>query len=888
MKIYYSPTYSEQCYLDISDPVMGCNTLVANTQGLLSQLALHTGIHVETPSFHHKLTAYFHALCKYDKDHPENLFHRSIEIDAMSVAKSLLTWRDELSLCGWNSNIIIDGCSRINVLAEIEHYYQDNSISVLLKRLLSHLNLTKNSPARVPSIFSNLEIIIPCKESLLPDYIKPLLTLLQEMEVKVTEYCPHSEQRPVKVTKIEFSQLWKAEAWLSQLDKGTYDVWINTNNKRLDNWLHMSGKQVSGSTMLQSNPQITQLFLLAVQLFKRPLNVNTLIQYLLLPECPLEWKLRHRLAETIIREGGFCNQKVKENIRLFIEKEYKEDNDNTPCELTSEQRSSNYKNYLPFDLLSETAASDLATENEDVSTKEVIRFIRRIRNFSAERAIILSTLAEEDVRIEQLQTVTELADALLYQLDIYDQETLQVKNLLQWAQSLYEAQDYCQYHAQCGSRFVISAPGNMISPARKAIWCDFFGDPGITLSTDFLSPVEQEKLKAANILLWNRDHEKEYLSLLQSKPLQLTEDELTLVVSKQNGASILPLHPLTFQISDAEIIDGDALYANMMVKEAASVQNFREEDKIEVTFDAKTHPVKFPQKESFSSLEKLLQNPLDYFMHYCLGFTEENATEIKLSTTYGNVAHEVIEQLFTQDRGEESLSDFVSLHYQEVVTTALGTKGALLLLPEHHLDKDRFVHLLQKCVDNLAAIISNNRLSVVSCEQFEEQDLGFPNVIGLSGYIDILLKDSNGQDVIFDLKWTSVKDKYKKLLESNRAAQLAIYQAMLQSHSDSSRKARTAFFVMPQGELITTDDFTGDHVVYVNTNNNEIMQQIRVGFETRIQQINSGRLETADEVPLKELDYANTIGVFPLEAKGTKTAKKVENKYSPFKCFIEK
>ena len=55
----------------------------------------------------------------------------------MSVAKSLFTWRDELSLCGWNSNIIIDGCSRINVLAEIEHYYQDNSISVLLKHLFS-------------------------------------------------------------------------------------------------------------------------------------------------------------------------------------------------------------------------------------------------------------------------------------------------------------------------------------------------------------------------------------------------------------------------------------------------------------------------------------------------------------------------------------------------------------------------------------------------------------------------------------------------------------------------------------------------------------------------------------------------------------------------------
>ena len=41
----------------------------------------------------------------------------------MSVAKSLLSWRDYLALCGWNGNIVLKDCSRLNALAEIDQLY---------------------------------------------------------------------------------------------------------------------------------------------------------------------------------------------------------------------------------------------------------------------------------------------------------------------------------------------------------------------------------------------------------------------------------------------------------------------------------------------------------------------------------------------------------------------------------------------------------------------------------------------------------------------------------------------------------------------------------------------------------------------------------------------
>lgn len=76
----------------------------------------------------------------------------------------------------------------------------------------------------------------------------------------------------------------------------------------------------------------------------------------------------------------------------------------------------------------------------------------------------------------------------------------------------------------------------------------------------------------------------------------------------------------------------------------------------------------------------------------------------------------------------------------------------------------------------------------------------------------MLLRDMAGNEMVFDLKWTSQKDKYKTCLEKNRALQLAIYKAMLMNHENHPQSVRTAYFVMPLGRLfsiktyrITTD-----------------------------------------------------------------------------------
>ena len=147
--------------------------------------------------------------------------------------------------------------------------------------------------------------------------------------------------------------------------------------------------------------------------------------------------------------------------------------------------------------------------------------------------------------------------------------------------------------------------------------------------------------------------------------------------------------------------------------------------------------------------------------------------------------------------------------------------------------------------------------------------------------------DKAGTEVVFDLKWVSKKDTYKEVLEKNRALQLAIYKDMLLHHDNHPQSVRTAYYVMPYGKLYSTDDFFGSNCELITPKLQvNIMEQLRNGYAERVSEISSGVIETADNIPISKLSYAQSGNVYPLEDDGKKKEpKKAENLYSDYKCF---
>ena len=146
------------------------------------------------------------------------------------------------------------------------------------------------------------------------------------------------------------------------------------------------------------------------------------------------------------------------------------------------------------------------------------------------------------------------------------------------------------------------------------------------------------------------------------------------------------------------------------------------------------------------------------------------------------------------------------------------------------------------------------------------------------------LHDNTGNEVVFDLKWTSSKDKHEKLIKNNRALQLAIYKAMLKTHKDQT--IRAGFFTMPAGILYSSNEFIGTNYKQITPQAIvDIMKQAENGYKERVKEINEGYIETADNTDVTQLPYNRAVDVFPLETEGVRVVKKIENKYSDYKCF---
>jgi hypothetical protein len=91
---------------------------------------------------------------------------------------------------------------------------------------------------------------------------------------------------------------------------------------------------------------------------------------------------------------------------------------------------------------------------------------------------------------------------------------------------------------------------------------------------------------------------------------------------------------------------------------------------------------------------------------------------------------------------------------------------------------------------------------------------------------------------------------------------------------------------MPAGILYSSNEFIGTNYKQITPQAIvDIMKQAENGYKERVKEINEGYIETADNTDVTQLQYNRAVDVFPLETEGVRVVKKIENKYSDYKCF---
>lgn len=915
MNILFSPEYSGHLHINVNNNDVLMDTIAVNTIGLLEIIELRLGQHYNQVEATERLAKYYGAMNKYIKEHPNSIFAKSFTTLGLNTAKAVLAWRDELRMAEWkfesNSN-----SKRLNAIADIEKYFSVEKEYDIVERI----NIAVKQIQSFNLDCGMYSIQVNCDTAIMQPIVQKLINTLKAQGAIITKIQVAKSTFNNNLSKIrrllienknekitlntndesiliyKFPDEHSALKYFSHTTEYNDAVWINSNNKAMDHWLALANMPCGGSITQNCSPQLSQLFVTGIGLFSTPLNVKLLINWLKMPLLPLKKHFCELLSTTIARTGGYRNEECKELIGKYINGDLEIFESNISNE-EIETLKNKYKKKRQKDI--DTFLPPM--ENSDtISCQKLNDFCLEFINWSQ---WTISINKDNTLLREQLATGTSMAKTFCTLLNSENKTTIDYKTIESWLNVTYNMSNYTSSIAEQNCRTIIDSPSKIVSPTSKIVWFSFDGTDINQTECNFLSQNERVEL-TDSIHFWNEDCERKYYETQKIIPFVQTEKQLILVVCELKDGEPLPKHPLLLRIEkmaeNIEIIERNNLQIDSSKLKVASKIIKEEKVPTQLTFE-KTELIQWPKHITPTIISTLVEHPADFMMSNLLGINQDEIVEMNdVKRTSGNVAHAIIETLFTPRNGNSfSTADEIKIRitdeYETIYKRTIEEKGAILLLKENKLEEERLNYQLKGCICYLLKIIEKNKLKVSVCEKKIKSylDLGLPpheddEQYDVSGIIDMTLCNENNELIIFDFKWSSNHKSYHALIKENRSIQLELYRKML-SKADNKNVKTVAYFLMPDGILYSTTKLENGFSIKPE-NENDITEQLQNSIRYRIQQINNGILETTGLI--EDIDYAidtKSQNLYPLKEeknKDTKLLEKVDNKYTNYKIII--
>lgn len=890
MKLFYSPSYSGFVFADKSKIMF--NQKIVDTAGLVQVIELHAGMNTEGIEDIERIVEYYQAMKTYMQANPENVLKASFDVDALSVAKECLLWRDTLTFAGWNKSLKAPS-KRMEVLSGVEEYFSSPSLGERLlavtKAVQNGCSLPQNLCIETPvdyKLFSPLEsglvqaladrgVAVTIKE--LPS--KPANSL--NAVIKVLESSSDKKeviQKDDSFNILHFEEQDDALKYLSLQEPDSYEVWINSDNKALDDWLYLQGKATSGSRITGGLPLVTQLLPIGLGTLASPMDLKNMFEWLNVQLSPLDFVFRKELEGGIAREGGYYNKRCRKIIEDFVKAE-------------PEVRQALVKNFLP-----DINAPESVTDGT-VSIKKAIEFTSALYDWCEVQAGAFM----DEILKKQLRVVQNECAAVLNTLQSEKEERMSFQKLMTFVSNLKAGVDMLQYQAEEGCRTVVAGPGALVSTAKSLIWCDFYNDAKEVLKYDFLLPAEKKEFRTS-LLLWDEDTEREYNYRIKMLPFYMAE-KITLVVIDRKVTDRVETHPLYIQLQNKiknikdfiQSPDVNKLFEKLL-QDAPLVNNAMDAQTPGITI-RNGKLIKWPETEYATSFEQIVHSPFDYAFSYLAGISAKgNAAIPQINQTYGSVAHAVIETLFNkyEDIPESGtvpyIKENIKNNFDKVFTDMVNACGAVLLLKENILNLPNYKAKVFSSVNALVKLLEDNKLHVLACEPWlQNTQINFYGGTKIGGYADMILADEQNNPIIFDFKWTGKEDKFKQKIAENKSIQLELYKYLTTEFAGSEAQA-VAYVILPEVTVISAQDFAGENTIKVTMSNTDsLMTKLKNSYKYRREQITEGFIEEAEGFAPDLIQYQKDCeeeNLIPLEFGGrANDLKKKGNDYSNYTFF---
>lgn len=843
MRIVYSPYYSGGYYVDLNkrkESLLGLK--VCGSRELLSELELRAGIVSQELSEPERLIAFHEALSEKISG---TIFEKSFKKDEVGVSRELMVWCDTLLMEGWTPDTDIN-TDKMRGLAKIVKGVKSKHIST------RWLDLTRHLKSRC-ILHKDDHIEVHDK-----DHIPAVIRMaIEELAKQATvSYINNEGEMPESFMLYQFKTRSDAYQWYLSKPEAleNTDVTISSDNRILNNMAMAMGKPVVNSTATNSNPQLLQLFKLGMSLFARPLNVYNLLSYLQIPGNPIG-SVSYKLARVLTEEGGIndrWNQVIKEH------------------DFADETGKDKRAEKLAF-----IGMLNKDYESDKILVADIKLYANKLAHWCDQS--LRNNFIEEE-RKEQLVVLASFCRSLhqILPADGY----ISSEALKTHVDGIYRPQSFTHMKARKDSQNTVTSITQLADDANKICWLGCVGGTLPSNPFGFLNASELDMLQQNGIFLPSRSAFYTQQHMQEMEALKHVK-QLILVTWDYDGNDRQEEHPLVTELKHRYKDSWDSHVSTN------ALPNLEEKKgKIKVLEPQTSYKVSEKlkdikrEKESYTSIGTLIQHPFDYTMTHLLSLKEPQIGKLPdLDTTKGLVAHLVVEKLF-ETYGEQMADEYQKMDETKIyqlMDEAIRQKGAVLLLPEYKLECQQYKTILKDSVTVLTTIIQNLHLQPVGSEV--EVNVCLDTIGAFYGNIDMVLKNANGDYVIFDFKWSESKH-YSKDLEENKAIQLELYRKAAMKHYGSNI-AGVAYYLFPTMTMYTSDFPESDYIrrikVKTEAASRNLFEEIKNSYKYRREELDLGFIEDSEMNSIEELKYTkagSTTPLYPLDvAYGTKDLK---------------
>ena len=852
-------------HLDGLKPETPRNTAGKVTLGPRGMLeVLETQLGLPTPNSHPSQAPFRYLQCLREVSSPNRFFHRSLEIDPVNVARRLLDWREQWYAAGWDGTFPDDAPMRLSDMAAVETVAKGHvpfTPGERLQRIVETLagRGTQIERVELHTPFEDLPYVWQRMISALPWIPATGLELapagpagsdLARVQARLLSLADRDEDHlaareslrgdssfiVVRSTSRDLSADAVAEFILGSGQIEDVLLIAERDGIILDNALERVGLPRCGFQRHNRFRAPTQVLKLALALLWEPVDPHRILQFLLHPTGPLPRWVRSRMADAVAGSPGIGGPKWSDAVRGvgMTQRENFE---------AGEAEVERLRAQIAFWLEEERHDSGIGAPLEALLSRT-----QRVSNWAGAQLHTVESEAESVL----LAAAHAQAEALLSELSGLRDAGIERIPRLELERRIdevtTEAPDPSTF-GEAGHARATSSPATVTGQWPTVVWWNLATSPG-TVSYPW-SRRELAALRASGVRLPEVEDVVRRQSRAWLRPLCNASERFVIVLhDDQQGA-----HPLWTRIEN--------LFDGIDVVQIEPSLIGRETTLASLHVPTRPLPLRFlpaprrwwllpgdctiarRQSESYSSVSKLCDYPHEWVLRYAARLRAGRAAEVMDgSLLYGVLAHRLFEEFFG------SIDDWHRMRDEDVLTWVRGElpgiverEGAVLLAPGRGIDRQRLAATLERALGLLLAHLRSAGIEQVTPEASGSVPFAEAR---MTGAIDLVLTDGNGQRVVLDVKWAG-ENWRRDLLSKNRALQLATYSFLQQSLDDSERWPAGSFFILTTGNILASDGSTFPDAVVCPSEDGEgladLWGRLLITYDWRWAQLEGGQIE---------------------------------------------